>query len=240
SETVRHGLGTVPHTELAEQPASVGLHRVLGQIQLSADLTVALALTHSTQYLKFPLGELDSGIGRLPRCRYGRAGECVRKCCDELRTGGVPPQVSPGSTGDSRGDATRVVRGAEHDHVRLGVRRDQAPGGLHTGRHSTLRTHEHDIDRLPGIPGKQLVTVRYAVDATDAGNSGHHAGKPFANTASVVADQDRRHRGSFLQPGDIPLPLSDALGLTLTRSGGFFWRNLRPDVGTATIPQKKG
>src|SRR5690606_41525354 len=38
SETVRHGLGTVPHTELAEQPASVGLLRVHGMIKLFADM----------------------------------------------------------------------------------------------------------------------------------------------------------------------------------------------------------
>jgi hypothetical protein len=59
---------------------------------------------------------------------------------------------------------------------------------------------------LPGVPGQELVTVRYAVDATDPWNSRHHASKPFAYTASVIADQDRRHGVSFLQPGDIPYP----------------------------------
>ena len=141
---------------------------------------------------------------------------------DQLRPGRVPAEVAAGTAGDGGGDAARVVRGAEDDDVRLGVGRDEPPGGFDTCRDRALRPDQHDVDGLTGVPGQQLVTVRYAVDATDPRDRGHHSGEPFTDTASVVADQDRRHGVSFLQPGDIPLPLSDALARTLTRSGGFF------------------
>src|SRR5690348_10970802 len=49
-----HGdsLGPVGGTELAEQPACVGLHRVLGEVQLLADLGVAAAAAHAAQDLQ--------------------------------------------------------------------------------------------------------------------------------------------------------------------------------------------
>src|SRR5690606_16526104 len=66
SEPVRHRLRPVPHAQLAEQPPGVRLHRVLGQVQLTADLPVALALAHAAQHLQLPFGQLDARVRRLP------------------------------------------------------------------------------------------------------------------------------------------------------------------------------
>src|SRR3954468_10637726 len=54
-----HGdcLGPVGRTELAEQPARVGLHRVLGQVELLADLGVAATATHAAKHLQLAFGE---------------------------------------------------------------------------------------------------------------------------------------------------------------------------------------
>jgi hypothetical protein len=60
---VRHCLGTVPHAKLAEQPAGVRLDCVLGQVELPADLAVALALAHPPQHLQLALGELPGSVG---------------------------------------------------------------------------------------------------------------------------------------------------------------------------------
>src|ERR1700754_517837 len=62
-ETVCDRLCAVADTELAEQPSRVGLDGVLGQVELAADLAVALALAHPAQDLQLALGQLDTGIG---------------------------------------------------------------------------------------------------------------------------------------------------------------------------------
>src|SRR6201999_3121062 len=105
--------------QLAEEPPGVRLHGVLGQVQLAADLAVALALTHPAQHLQLAVGQLHARVGRLPRGRYRGAGQRVGERGDELRAGRVPPQVPARTAGDGGCDAARVVRGAEHDDVRL-------------------------------------------------------------------------------------------------------------------------
>jgi hypothetical protein len=123
----------------------------------------------------------------------------VRQRGDELGPRGVPAQVATGSAGDRRGDAAGVVRRAEDDDVRLGVRRDQSPRRLHPGRHGTLCADQDDVHRLPGEPGQQLVPVRDAVDPVHSRDRRHHARQAFADAATIVADQYRRHDDSFLQ-----------------------------------------
>src|SRR2546429_2729169 len=61
AEAVRHRLGPVVDSQLAEQPAGVRLHGVLGQEQLATDLAVALALRHPDQDLLLPFGQPDVG-----------------------------------------------------------------------------------------------------------------------------------------------------------------------------------
>ncbi|GAB2994511.1 hypothetical protein GCM10027184_56140 [Saccharothrix stipae] len=138
---------------------------------------------------------------------------------DQLGTRGVPAQVAAGSAGDRGGDAARVVRCAEDDDVCLRVGRDESPGRFDPGRDGALGANQYDVDRLPREPSQQLVTVRYAVDAANPWDSRHHAGETLPHTAPVVANKDRGHGDSFLQPSDVPHPLSDARGRTLTRSG---------------------
>ncbi|MBB5954923.1 hypothetical protein FHS29_001493 [Saccharothrix tamanrassetensis] len=213
------GLGAVAHAELAEQPAGVGLDGVLRQVELAPDLPVALALAHPAQHLEFPLGELDARIGRLARSGHGGARQRVRERGHQFRARGVPAEIPAGTAGDRGGDAARVVRCAEHDDVCLRVGRDESPGRFDAGRDGALGSHQHHVHRLPGEASQQLVTVRYAVDAANPGDSRHHAGETLPHTAPVVANKDRGHGDSFLQPSDVPLPLSDARGRTLTRSG---------------------
>src|SRR5947207_936376 len=99
AEAVGDGLSTVAHAELAEQPAGVGLDRVLGEVELAADLAVALALAHPAQNLKLPLGELNAGVGGLARRRHRGAGEGVRQRGDQLGARRVPSQVATRATG---------------------------------------------------------------------------------------------------------------------------------------------
>src|ERR1700754_3678528 len=97
AEPVRNRLGAVADPELAEQPPSVGLDRVLGEVELSSDLAIALALAHAAQHLQLALGELDSGIGGCPRCGHGRARQGVRECGHQFRTRRVPTEVTLGA-----------------------------------------------------------------------------------------------------------------------------------------------
>src|SRR4051812_40016838 len=62
TEAVCDGLGPVAHAELAEEPPRVRLHGVLRQVELAADLAVALALAHAPQHLQLTLGELHPGV----------------------------------------------------------------------------------------------------------------------------------------------------------------------------------
>jgi hypothetical protein len=62
-----------------------------------------------------------------------------------------------------------------------------------------LRADQDDVDRLPGVPGQQLVPVRNAVDPVHSRDRRHHARQAFADAATIVADQYRRHDDSFLQ-----------------------------------------
>src|SRR3954452_1038735 len=59
AETGRDGLGAVLGAELAEQPPGVGLDGVLGQVELAADLGVALALAHAGEHLHLAHRQLD-------------------------------------------------------------------------------------------------------------------------------------------------------------------------------------
>src|SRR3954447_21110598 len=58
AEPERDCLRPVVDAELAEQPAGVGLDGVLGQVEVTADLVVRLALTHPGKDLQLALGEL--------------------------------------------------------------------------------------------------------------------------------------------------------------------------------------
>ena len=73
------GLCAVSHAELAEEPAGVRLDGVLGEVELAADLAVALALAHAAQHLQLTLGELDAGVRGRPRRGYRGAGQRVRE-----------------------------------------------------------------------------------------------------------------------------------------------------------------
>jgi hypothetical protein len=123
----------------------------------------------------------------------------VRERGDQLGARGVPAQVAARTAGDGRGDAARVVRGAEDDHVRLRVGGHQTAGRLDSRRHRSLGSDQHDVHRLPGEPREQLVPVSDAVDAVHAGHRGHHAGQSLADAATIVANKYRRHDDSFLQ-----------------------------------------
>src|SRR6185312_4536810 len=109
AEAVRDGLCAVSHAQLAEEPAGVGLDCVLGEVELAADLAVALALAHAAENLQFPLGELDAGVRGGPRRGYGGAGEGVREGRNQLWAGRVPPQVAAGASRDRGRDAARIV-----------------------------------------------------------------------------------------------------------------------------------
>jgi hypothetical protein len=196
---VRDGLGAVAHAELAEQPAGVGLHGVLGQVELAADLAVALALAHPAQHLQLALGQLDTGVGRGAGGRDRGAGQGVRQRRHQLRAGRVPAEVAAGAAGDGRGDAAGVVRGTEHDHVGLRVGGHQPARRLDARGHRALGPDEHHVHGLTGEAGQQLVPVGHAVDPVHAGHRGHHAGQPFADAATIVANKYRRHDDSFLQ-----------------------------------------
>ncbi len=51
TETVCDRLSTIADAEFTEQPPGMRLHSVLGEIQLTSDLAVALALAHAAQHL---------------------------------------------------------------------------------------------------------------------------------------------------------------------------------------------
>src|SRR6185437_208833 len=95
AEAVGDGLGPVAHTELAEESPGVRLHGVFRQVELAADLAVALALAHAPQHLQLTLGELDAGVGGRPGRGHRGAGQRVRERGHQLGTRGVPPQVAP-------------------------------------------------------------------------------------------------------------------------------------------------
>src|SRR6476469_6199596 len=206
-EPVRHGLSTIPNAQLPEQPASVRLDRVLRQVELAPDLPVALAHRHPAKHLQFAVGELDTGVGRLAGRRHRGRGQRVRERGHQLRAGRVPPEVATSTARDGRRDAARVVRGAEHDDVGRRVRRHQASSCLDARGNRTLCADQNHIDGSAGESGEQLVTVRYAVDATDTWDRGHDPSQSFPHAAAVVANQDRRHGDSFLQPSDVLLPI---------------------------------
>src|SRR3954453_1715342 len=63
AETHGHGLRAICCPELAEQPPRVGLHGVLGQIELLADLRVAPAAAHASQHLQLALGQRREPLG---------------------------------------------------------------------------------------------------------------------------------------------------------------------------------
>jgi len=64
AEAQRHRLRSVVHAHLAKETAGMSLDRVLGQVQLPANGTVALALAHAAEHLEFTLGQRRGG-----RCR---------------------------------------------------------------------------------------------------------------------------------------------------------------------------
>ena len=61
----------VAGVQLGEQSSGMGFDRLLGQDQLSPDLTVRAALAHSQQDLQLPVGQRDTGVaggpGNVPR-----------------------------------------------------------------------------------------------------------------------------------------------------------------------------
>jgi hypothetical protein len=152
-ESVGDGLGPVSHAQFSEEPAGMRFHGVLGQIQLSPDLSIALPLAHSPQNLQFSLGELDARIGRWAGSRYGSAGQCVRERRNKFWARGIPAEVTTGTTRDRSGNAARVVRCTEDDDVGLWMSGHKPPSSLHASRYRTLRSDQDDINRLPGIAG---------------------------------------------------------------------------------------
>src|SRR3954451_8242273 len=63
-EAQRNRLSPVGSTQLAEQPPSVGLHRVLREVELAADFAVALPRRHAVKHLALALGQLRRAAGR--------------------------------------------------------------------------------------------------------------------------------------------------------------------------------
>ena len=86
-------------------------------------------------------------------------------------------------------------RAEDHD-VGLGVRGHEATGRLGARGHGALRPDEDDVGALAGVAGEQLVGGGDAVDALDAGDRGHDTRQSLADTAPVVADQNRPHTDS--------------------------------------------
>jgi len=93
------------------------------------------------------------------------------------------------------------VRGAEDDDGDVRVRGNESPSRLDTGLDGSLRADEHDIDRLPGEPGQQFVSVG---DGLDVGQSciADSRGVGRRGRCDVIADENSRHGGCFLWLGD--------------------------------------
>ena len=91
AEAQRDGLGAVVDAELAEQPAGVRLDGVLGQVEVLADLAVALALAHAGQHLELALGQLAAGRRRCGR-RRGRRGRGAGRARPGRRRRGRAPR----------------------------------------------------------------------------------------------------------------------------------------------------
>jgi hypothetical protein len=76
---------------------------------------------------------------------------------------------------------------------------DQPPSRLDSRGHGALGPNQDHVDRLPGESGEELVPMSHAIDPVNPGDRGHHAGQAFADAATIVADEYRRHDDSFLQ-----------------------------------------
>jgi hypothetical protein len=161
AEAVRHGLRPVVDPQLAEQPAGVRLHGVLGQEQLPTDLTVALALGHPYQYLQLAGGQPDVGLALPVRARAAKldAGQRVRQRRADLRVRGVPTQVAASTAGNRRHNVGGVVGSPKDKNASSWVTGYQAPGQHDAGVDGPLGADQNHVWPFPGVPLDQVVTA---------------------------------------------------------------------------------
>src|SRR4051794_26829496 len=200
TEAERHCLSPVVDAELAEQPAGVGLDGVLGQVEVTADLVVRLALTHPGKDLQLALGELrprrDAPQRLLARERatQGRldqvlALQCVRNSRAQLLVADVLEQVAPGAVRHRGRDLVAVVGRRQHDDLGVRVLTDEPAGRLEAAETGHPHVHEHEVRALVRVAREHLLAACRGVDAVDAGDAGDELPQTLPHDAVVVADE---------------------------------------------------
>ena len=119
-----HGLRPVAHAQLAEQPPGVGLHGVLRQVELTADLAVALALRHAPEDLQLAFRELDPHDGPEQRAMNGALSVQMGQLLDTL-----PPKQREILV-------LRVVVGLSAEETAEAV--ESTPGAVRVAQHRAL------------------------------------------------------------------------------------------------------